>query len=628
MLETGHHYRDQVSKIISWGHWFSLANILLAILLASRYIFIAEWPETMLGQVYSLISLLGHFSFIIFILYLVVIFPISFVIPFPRALRFLTVIFATVGLSLLIIDTEIFKLYNLHINPIIFEILLGENEQTLNSDWQSFFVFVPFLFLLELLISSLLWHRLRPLSRFKLGPIIAIFFFCCFLTGHLLHMWADAAVYRPITAQKANFPLAYPMTARTFLVKYGWLDKEAFSKRIRDTKKPSDSRLDYPKHPLVVNDENQKLNVLLINISTLRADMLNDSVMPEMSKLSRQGLRFNHHFSTSNDDLLGNFGMMYGLAPQYWDDIETSATSPFMLDYFVQADYNLGIFNTEALAAHRQEQTTFINLESPNTTIVAGTQQDSETVSATRRWIKQQDETTAWFAYVSLQSVQKVETPAGFPAMFYPNIQDLNSQASNRQIALFNSYRNSVSYIDKAVAKIIYELKQTKQYDNTVIVFTANHGNEFNDSENHSWGYGSNYSTYQTQVPLFIVWPGKTPQVIEQDTNHTDIVPTILANLNAVNNPISDYSNGIDLFSGEFKTWQLLGDKNNFVILQQDTITLFSYQGLFSRQGNHDVRNRLDYKSIPREEMLDTQFNQILTELNYFYKATPAQSQN
>ncbi|MCJ8351745.1 DUF3413 domain-containing protein [Moritella sp.] len=626
MLETGHHYRDQVSKIISWGHWFSLANILLAILLASRYLFIAEWPETMLGQVYSLISLLGHFSFIIFILYLVVIFPISFLIPFPRTLRFLTVIFATVGLSLLIIDTEIFKLYNLHINPIIFEILLGESEQTLNSDWQSLFVFVPFLFLVELLISSFLWHRLRPLSRFKLGPIIAIFFFCCFLTGHLLHMWADAAVYRPITAQKANFPLAYPMTARTFLAKYGWLDKEAFNKRISDTRKQSDSRLDYPKKPLLINNDNQKLNVLLINISALRADMLNDSVMPEMSKLARKGLQFNNHFSTSNNDLLGNFGIMYGLAPQYWDDIETSAKPPFMLDYFVQAGYNLGIFNTEVLA--KQKQTTFINLEGPKTTIVAGTKKDNETVQETRRWIKQQDKSTPWFAYVSLQSVQKMKTPNGFPALFYPNIQDLNSQAINRQIALFNSYRNSVSYIDKAVAKIVYELEQSKQYDNTVIIFTANHGNEFNDSEDQSWGYGSNYSTYQTQVPLFIVWPGKTPSVIEQDTNHTDLVPTILTNLAAVKNPISDYSNGIDLFSGHFKTWQLLGDKNNFVILQKDTITLFTYQSLFSRQGNHDVRNRNDYKSIPLTAMHETQFKQIFAELNYFYKAVPAQIQN
>ena len=626
MLETGHHYRDQVSKIISWGHWFSLANILLAIVLASRYLFIAEWPETLLGQAYSIISLLGHFSFIIFILYLVVIFPVSFLIPFPRTLRFLTVIFATVGLSLLIIDTEIFKLYNLHINPIIFEILLGETQQDASSDWQSLFVFVPFLFLFELLISSFLWHRLRRLSHFKLGPIVAIFFFCCFLTGHLLHMWADAAVYRPITAQKANFPLAYPMTARTFLVKYGWLDKEAFEKRITTATKQTETRLDYPKKPLQINSESQKLNVLLINISTLRADMLNDSVMPEMSKLSRKGLQFNNHFSTSNDDALGNFSLMYGLAPQYWGDIETSAKSPFMLDYFVQADYNIGVFNTDELA--KQKQTTFVNLDTSKTTMVEDTAGDRDTIEETRRWLRKQDDTQPWFAYLSLNSVQSMQTPDGFPDLFYPNIQDLNSQASNRQIALFNSYRNSVSYVDKAIAKVIYELKQSEQYDDTAIIFTANHGNEFNDVEDHSWGYGSNYSIYQTQVPLFIIWPGKEPRVINQDTSHTDLVPTILTNLSAVNNPISDYSNGIDLFAGNFKTWQLLGDKNNFVILQKDTITLFSYQGLFSRQGNHDVKNRSDYQSIPTTPMHEAKFNQVLNELNYFYKAAPAQTQN
>ncbi|SGY91117.1 DUF3413 domain-containing protein [Moritella viscosa] len=628
MLETGHHYRDQVSKIISWGHWFSLANILLAIIVASRYLFIAEWPETMLGQVYSLISLLGHFSFIIFILYLVVIFPVSFLIPFPRTLRFLTVLFSTLGISLLIIDTEIFKLYNLHINPIIFEILLGESEQTLNSDWQSFFVFVPFLFLLELLISSFLWHRLRRLSRFKLGPIIAIFFFCCFLTGHLLHMWADAAVYRPITSQKANFPLAYPMTARTFLAKYGWLDKKAFDKRVSDTKKRSDSRLDYPKNPLVINNESQKLNVLFVNISTLRADMLNDSIMPEMTKLSQQAQLFTHHFSTGNDNVLGNFSMIYGLAPQYWDDIQTSAKAPFMLDYFTQADYSLGIFSTDDLAYYRQKQTAFINLDSPQTSIVEGSNSDNKTINSAMKWLGEQQDKKPWFSYVSLNSVQNMKTPNGFPSMFYPNIQDLNSQASNRQIALFNSYRNSVSYVDKAVAKLVYKLKQTGQFDNTVIVFTSNHGTEFNDSENHSWGYGSSYSIYQTQVPLFIVWPGKEPSVIEQDTNHTDLVPTILTNLSAVKNPISDYSSGIDLFAGNFKTWQLLGDENNFVILQEDTITLFSYQGIFSRQGNHDVRDRSTYKSAPQTAMHEAKFNQVLSELNYFYKAAPAQPQN
>lgn len=619
MLETGHHYRDQVSKIISWGHWFSFANILLALVLASRYLFIAEWPETVLGQTYALVSLLGHFSLLIFIIYLVVIFPLSFVIPFPRALRFVTVLIATLGMSLLIIDTEVFSQYNLHINPIIFEILLSKTEQELNSDWQSFFTFIPFLFLFELVASSLIWHRLRRLSRFKLGPIIAIFFFVCFLSGHLIYMWADAAVYRPVTAQKTNYPLSYPMTARTFLTKYGWIDQKAFDKRVTENDNTVESRLDYPKQALTLNPERQALNVLFINASTLRADMLNPSVMPEMAALAKQSQQFNQHFSTSNSHQLGNFSMLYGLSAQYADDIDVASTAPFMLDYFTRANYKLGIFASEKITGTRQQRTAFVNLSASQTKLVENTQADAKTVTATEDWLEQQEQ--PWFAYVSLKSAEKMTTPVGFPALFYPNIQDLNSQAINRQTALQNSYRNSVNYVDNQAAKLILKLKQLGQFDNTVIVFTSDHGTEFNDSSDHSWGYGSNYSVPQTQVPLFIVWPNMPAKQITQDTNHTDIVPTLLNNLNAVMNPTSDYSSGIDLFSGNYKPWQLLGDKNNFVILEPNNISIFSYQGLFTREGSHQVRNRENYKLNRKSSIQQAKLNNVLAELNYFYKA-------
>jgi len=622
MLETGHHYRDQVSKIISWGHWFSFANILLALVLASRYLFIAEWPVTMLGQAYALISLFGHFSLTIFVIYLVIIFPVSFVIPFPRALRFITVLIATMGMSLLIIDTEIFSQYNLHINPIIFEILLSKTEQELNSDWQSFFTFIPFLFLFELVVSSLIWHRLRRLSRFKLGPIIAIFFFVCFIFGHLLYMWADAAVYRPITAQKANFPLSYPMTARTFLTKYGWIDQKAFDKRVSEKNEVTESRLDYPKQALILNPDRQTFNVLFINASTLRADMLNPSVMPEMTALALQAQQYNQHFSTSNSNQLGNFSLMYGLSAQYADDIDTSSTSPFMLNYFALANYKLGVFASEKITGTRQQRTTFVDLSASQTTLVENTQADARTVTETENWLEQQKQ--PWFAYVSLKSAEKMTTPTGFPALFYPNIQDLNSQAINRQTALQNSYRNSVNYVDTLAAKLVLKLKELDQYNNTVIVFTSDHGTEFNDNNDQSWGYGSNYSVPQTQVPLFIVWPDMPAKQINLDTNHTDIVPTLLSNLKAVMNPVSDYSSGIDLFTDNFKPWQLLGDKNNFVILEPNNISIFSYQGLFTREGSHQVRNRASYKLNRKSSIQQTKLNSVLAELNYFYKAHPA----
>ena len=63
-------YREETSQRIAWGHWFALFNIVIAILIASRYAFNADWPNTLIGKLYFFISLLGHFSFVVFAFYL------------------------------------------------------------------------------------------------------------------------------------------------------------------------------------------------------------------------------------------------------------------------------------------------------------------------------------------------------------------------------------------------------------------------------------------------------------------------------------------------------------------------------------------------------------------------------
>ena len=81
MVETGNPYRDNVSRLITWGHWFSFFNILLAMLIATRYLGSISWPSTTLGVTYLIISWIGHFSFLSFVTYLLTVFPLSFVLP-------------------------------------------------------------------------------------------------------------------------------------------------------------------------------------------------------------------------------------------------------------------------------------------------------------------------------------------------------------------------------------------------------------------------------------------------------------------------------------------------------------------------------------------------------------------
>ena len=74
---SGKQYRDDVSRKISWGHWFAFFNIIVAILIGARYAFIIDWPDTLAGKLYFFVSLLGHFSFNVSIV-LICIYPLLY----------------------------------------------------------------------------------------------------------------------------------------------------------------------------------------------------------------------------------------------------------------------------------------------------------------------------------------------------------------------------------------------------------------------------------------------------------------------------------------------------------------------------------------------------------------------
>ncbi len=208
-------YREQTSQRITWGHWFALFNIVVAILIASRYAFNADWPNTLVGKLYFFISLFGHFSFVVFAFYLLCLFPLSFLIRNERGFRGFSVIFATIGQTLLLVDTEIFKQFYLHLSPLVWDLLVNPDNGELSRQWQLLFVPMPLILLAEMLYSRWCWQKLRSFNRQTWGKYVAMFFLSCFMATHLIYAWADMSINRPITSQKANYPLSYPMTARS-----------------------------------------------------------------------------------------------------------------------------------------------------------------------------------------------------------------------------------------------------------------------------------------------------------------------------------------------------------------------------------------------------------------------------
>ena len=257
-------YRENVSRLISWGHWFLFFNILLGMLIAIRFIIATPWPTTGLGQFYLLVSWVGHFGFIGFILFLLTIFPLTFICTNQRLLRSLSILIAVAIQTLLLIDTQVYHLLKFHLNPFVWSLLLEPAQSKANLNWNFLFVVIPLLFLLELLISSATWNMALKRKRKKrvIGNIISTTLVSCFLLSHLTYLVADAKLYEPIIAQRSNFPLSYPMTARSFLARHGWLDIEQYNNKaaLYATEEHVKSRLSYPLKPLhVVSEENKKM---------------------------------------------------------------------------------------------------------------------------------------------------------------------------------------------------------------------------------------------------------------------------------------------------------------------------------------------------------------------------------
>ncbi len=165
MVTHRQRYREKVSQMVSWGHWFALFNILLATLLGSRYLFVADWPTTLAGRIYSYLSIVGHFSFLVFATYLLILFPLTFIVMSQRLMRFLSAILATAGMTLLLIDSEVFTRFHLHLNPIVWELVINPDQNEMARDWQLMFISVPVILLIEMLFATWSWQKLRSLTR-------------------------------------------------------------------------------------------------------------------------------------------------------------------------------------------------------------------------------------------------------------------------------------------------------------------------------------------------------------------------------------------------------------------------------------------------------------------------------
>ncbi len=104
-------------------------------------------------------------------------------------------------------------------------------------------------------------------------------------------------------------------------------------------------------------------------------------------------------------------------------------------------------------------------------------------------------------------------------------IRDLGERGMREFLRI---YYGMVKLIDDQVGRVLESLEETGRMDDTVIVFTSDHGDMMGG---HGMVWKSTNSFYEevTRVPLMIRYPKKfRPQVSDIATDSTDLMPTLL----------------------------------------------------------------------------------------------------
>jgi len=228
------------------------------------------------------------------------------------------------------------------------------------------------------------------------------------------------------------------------------------------------------------------------------------------------------------------------------------------METLAEQNYQFGIFASSNLTHPAFHQTVFADISNlrikTNSENPAPFARDAKITEEWLNYLNQnysQPNEQPFFGFLFYDSVHGYSLPdpenGPFqPAWTEPNYLSLNNETD--PTSFLNLYKNSLHYVDSLIEKVLADLKKRQLLKNTIVIFTGDHGQEFNDNKQNYWGHGSNFSKAQTHVPLVIYWPNKEPQIYTHKSLHYDIAPSLLSENQGCKNKAKDYSIGQNLW--------------------------------------------------------------------------------
>ncbi|WP_137191713.1 DUF3413 domain-containing protein [Stenotrophomonas rhizophila] len=536
---------------LAWLSLFTALNAGAAILIALGNTPLGDNPGGGLGLAYLGVALPGHFLALGAVVSLLPLL-LGLGLRAPRGLVVSAVVLQTLWLCLLLVDAKVFALYRFHLNAMVLNMVFGGALQDqVALSWQTWLqagAVLAAVVLAEVLLAWACWRlvpgaaRRRPLLLAWAAGLVLM------TCGQVATAYYDARGERAVTSQWAYLPWAQPITAKRHMHRLG-----VHSLPQASLPDPRHSQLQYPLHPLRCQS-NVQPNVLVVVMESLRHDALDATTMPNTWALAAQSEQFTAHYSSGNATRYGLFGLLYGLPGGYWDSMLSEQRGSQLFDVLQQQGYDLHLYGSAPLHSPEFDRTVFAQVRNqlhtaPSALPVAA--RDRHIIDALRADITRPGK-GHWFGFAFLDSTHApYHLPKDYPPLATPmatHIDFLALDEDHVPVPERNRYRTAAHYADGLLGELMQTLRDSGQADNTIVLVTGDHAEEFNDLGLNYWGHNGNFSDYQMRVPFVLHWPGRAPARHTGNTSHEDWVPTLMRHGLGCENALADFSTGRDLF--------------------------------------------------------------------------------
>jgi arylsulfatase A-like enzyme/Tfp pilus assembly protein PilF len=268
----------------------------------------------------------------------------------------------------------------------------------------------------------------------------------------------------------------------------------------------------------------EKLNLLLITIDTLRTDRLScydpgQLKTPNIDTLADNGVFFTNAFAHTSTTLASHANILLGMTPPYHgvhDNLDFKVREEYlsMAELLKQSGYStgafLGAFPLDSRFGLSQGFDTYDDGDFWSTSSEAAGSSERSAGVVVDRALKWLDGCVSpWFAWVHCFDPHHPYEP---PEPFRTEYKDA-------------PYNGEVAYVDLELGRLFNYLRKNRELENTLVVFTADHGESLGQHGEKTHGCFAYNSTIR--IPLLMSIPGVKPRIVHQNVSHIDLFPTV-----------------------------------------------------------------------------------------------------